>query len=437
MPHDISRKIAKKQAVVSIIGLGYVGLPLAVAFADAGFKVIGLDLNGERVDEVNKGKSYIIDVSDDNIKKHISGKNRRLLASKDFSLLSQADVLCICVPTPLDINKKPDMSCVVSATRQIAQYLKEGQLVVLESTTYPGTTEGLVLPCLQSGKMRAGRDFYLAFSPERIDPGNNKFNFNNVPKIVGGITKNCTRLACAFYSMVYSKVLPVSSPQVAEMEKLLENIFRNVNIALVNEMALLCRKMGINIWEVIEAANSKPYGFMPFYPGPGVGGHCIPVDPFYLSWKAKEYDTYTRFIELAGEINDEMPKQVVNITQESMNIEGKCINGSKFLVLGVAYKKDINDVRESPALKIINLLKEQGGVVFYHDPCVPFVNLNGDTLKSCKLSDGFLTKIDCALLLTDHSRFDYDSLCRNLSLVIDTRNAIKKQTNSKCKIIKL
>jgi len=430
-------RIKNGRAKVAIIGLGYVGLPLAAAFASKGFETIGIDLNKKRVSEVNSGKSYITDVDSDEISALVKGRSAKLRAYSDFSGVKNADAVIICVPTPLNKNKEPNMSYVMSAAELSAKNFRKGQLIILESTTYPGTTEEIILPLYAKDGLKAGRDFYLAFSPERVDPGNQKFKLTDIPKVVGGMTPKCTKAACDLYLHVYPKVHKVSSPRVAEMEKLLENIFRNVNIAMVNELALLCRKMNIDVWEVIEAAKTKPYGFMAFYPGPGLGGHCIPVDPFYLSWKSKEYDMPTKFIELAGQVNDEMPGHIVHIIKDALNDSSKCLKGSSILLLGMAYKKDINDVRESPALKIFSLLEGLGAKVSFNDPYVASVEIKSRKIKGVRLSSRLLSEVDCAVLVTDHSDYDYDDICRHVKLLVDTRNAIGKDIQKKCRIVKI
>jgi len=418
---NLKNKILKKKAKIGIIGLGYVGLPLAVEFAKAGFSVIGIEQSPKRTKQVNQGENYITDVKQQELAEVV--KQKRLKATGEFNQLKKVDAVCICVPTPLDKNKQPDISYVESVTRQLSKIIRKGQLIVLESTTYPGTTEEIILPKLASPGLKVGRDFFLAFSPERVDPGNKKFKTKDIPKVVGGVTAACTEIASLLYSQIMPEVFSVSSPRVAEMEKLLENVFRSVNIALVNEMAVLCKKMDIDIWEVIEAAKTKPYGFMPFYPGPGLGGHCIPLDPFYLSWKAKEYDMTTRFIELAGEINDRMPEYVVQLVQDGLNREQKSLRGAKILVLGVAYKKDIDDWRESPALKVLEMLRKKGVKVEYNDPFIPMLSVAGVDYTSSKLNEKNLRKYDCVVITTDHSLYNYKQIVREASLVIDTRNA--------------
>ncbi len=423
-----------KNEKIGIIGLGYVGLPLAVKFAQAGFMVIGIDNDARKLKAVLSGESYIDDVKTEDVK--IIVKNKMFSVSSNYEQLSKADVICICVPTPLDKNKQPDITYIRHATEKIAKILKKGQLVILESTTYPGTTEEIMLPVFEARGLKAGKDFNLVFSPERVDPGNKKFELNDVPKVVGGVTEKCSARAAEVYGKVFEKIHIVSSPKVAETEKLLENIFRNVNIALVNELAMLCRKMDIDVWEVIEAAKTKPYGYMAFYPGPGIGGHCIPLDPFYLSWKAKEYGIRTRFIELAGEINDKMPEYTVRLLQDILNDRDISLKGAKVLVLGVAYKKDINDMRESPAVKVIEQLFAKGAAVSYSDPHVPEARIEGRKMKSVVLNRKNVSSADAVVILTDHSAFDYEKIVNDAKLVVDTRNAVKSKYNGK-KVIKL
>lgn len=413
---------------IAIIGLGYVGLPLAVEFAKKGVKVIGVERNSLRVDLVNRGQSYIGDITNGTLSNVV--KNGYLKASQNFDAIKESEAIIICVPTPLTRNKTPDISYIVSVSKHIVPFLHKGELVVLESTTYPGTTEEVVLPILESGGLKAGKDFYLAFSPERVDPGNKEYRTGSIPKVVGGIDVKSTDLAAELYKIIVPQVFKVSSPRAAEMTKLLENIFRLVNVALVDELAMFSEKININIWEVIEAAKTKPYGFMAFYPGPGIGGHCIPIDPFYLLWKAKEYDVDISFIELAGKINDAMPDYVVNKVSYALNSVRKTINGSKILVLGVAYKKDIGDIRESPALKVIAKLLKWGGEISYYDPFVPEITIGGKTLKSLSsLSENALNNTDCTLILTAHSSIDYSFVLDNSNLVVDTRNAVKQKSS--------
>jgi UDP-N-acetyl-D-glucosamine dehydrogenase len=406
---------------VGIVGLGYVGLPLAVEFAEAGLAVTGIDLDPAKVDSINSGHSYILDIPS-SITKSLSERGT-LRAVADFSVVSELDTLNICVPTPLRKTKDPDMSYIVSACQEIAKYLRPGTLVILESTTYPGTTDELVLPMLQRDGLRVGEEFFLCFSPERVDPGNPKFQTRNIPKVVGGLTKACTEVGSLFYSQALDHVVPVSSTSVAEMVKLLENTFRMINIGLVNEMAVMCDRMGINVWEVIDAAATKPFGFMPFYPGPGLGGHCIPIDPFYLSWKTKQAGIEARFIELAGYINGQMPHFVVDKIQNALNEHTKAVRGSHVHVVGVAYKKDIDDLRESPALDIMHLLKRRGARLTFTDPHISKFRLDGEELSSEPL-DAAATA-DCAVIVTNHSGVDYNRLVEVSKIVVDTRNALK------------
>jgi UDP-N-acetyl-D-glucosamine dehydrogenase len=426
--------IERKRAVIGIIGLGYVGLPLAVEFAQAGFTVIGIDVDAEKVRSLTRGRSYVQDVPDEDIKAIF--KAGRMTATTDFSVLRKVDAVSICVPTPLRKTKDPDISYIAAATDQVAKYLPKGQLVVLESTTYPGTTNEIVLSELAKKGKRVGKDFFLAFSPERVDPGNPTFQTRNPPKIIGGVTPQCTELAVALYRHAVDRVIPVSSTQAAEMVKLLENTFRAINIGLANEAALMCRTLGIDVWEVIDAASTKPFGFMPFYPGPGLGGHCIPIDPLYLSWKLKAFNYNARFIELASEINTKMPEHVVEIVTEALNRAKKSVNGAKLLVAGVSYKRNVDDVRESPALDIIRLLESKGATVAYTDPHVPKLDVgNGRMLKSVKADH--VSGYDAVVIVTDHHAFDYKAMVKQAKLVIDTRNATKDVKTGRSKIVKL
>lgn len=424
-----------KRKVIGIIGLGYVGLPLAIKFINAGFHVIGIDNDVAKLKSIISGKSYIDDIGSKELKDAYSGG--KFNVSGDYSSLRKTDVICICVPTPLDKNKQPDMSYVEYATEKISKILRKGQLVILESTTYPGTTEEVLLPVFERTGLKVGRDFNLVFSPERVDPGNKKFRLNDIPKVIGGVTEKCSAKAAEVYGMVFKNIHIVSSPKVAEMEKLLENIFRSVNIALVNELSMLCRRMGIDVWEVIEAAKTKPYGYMAFYPGPGIGGHCIPLDPFYLSWKAKEYGIGAKFIELSGEINDSMPDYTVNLIQEKLNKQKKCLKGAKILALGVAYKKDIADTRESPAIKVISRLLKEGSEVSYADPLVPIISVNGRKIRAKSIGKRMLSGCDCVLILTDHSCFDYHFIYKHSKMILDTKNALKCIGPAKKKVVKI
>jgi len=425
--HLLRRKLEDRTAHVGVVGLGYVGLPLVVEFARAGFQATGVDLDRRKVDAINRGESYIQDVPTTDVDEF--RRAGRLQATTDLATVAELDTINICVPTPLRKTKDPDLSYVVSATEMVAGHLRPGQLVILESTTYPGTTDEVVRPILEAGGLVAGRDFHLAFSPERVDPGNVKWNTRNVPKVVGGVTPTCTALARTLYSASIETVVEVSSPKVAEMVKLLENTFRAVNIGLVNELALMCDRLGVSVWEVVEAAATKPFGFMPFYPGPGLGGHCIPVDPFYLSWKVKEVGFEARFIELAGHVNGAMPQHVVQKAVDALNAHGKAVRGSNVLVLGVAYKPDIDDVRESPALDILAALEQKGAAVSYHDPYLPVLEAGawpgGSELRSVELTPEILGAADCVVIVTNHRTFDYPDIVRRAKLIVDSRNAIK------------
>jgi UDP-N-acetyl-D-glucosamine dehydrogenase len=424
---ELAEKIRSRRAHVGVVGLGYVGLPLAVEYAEAGFHVTGIDLSESKVERVNAGDSYVGDVPSSVLAPLV--EKGLLRATTDFSAILDFDTVNICVPTPLRKTKDPDMSYIVAACGEIEKYFHSGMLVILESTTYPGTTDELVLPMLEKSGLKVGADFFLCFSPERVDPGNAKFQTKNIPKVVGGKTAECTELGKLFYSQALEHVVPVSSTQVAEMVKLLENTFRMINIGLVNEIAIMCDSMGINVWEVIDAAATKPFGFMPFYPGPGLGGHCIPIDPFYLSWKTKQSGTEARFIELAGQINGQMPHFVVEKIQNALNEVRKPVKGSKILVYGVSYKRDIDDVRESPALDIMLLLKRRGAEVSYVDPYVDHMRLDGETVHSSGPETA--AGADCVVIVTDHSSFDYKALVRDAALIVDTRNALKGITSER------
>ncbi len=418
----LREKIQSRTARAGVIGLGYVGLPLAVELARAGFHVTGIDTDAAKIALLKKGQNYIEDVDGAVLGDLV--RIGRLAATGDFAGLAHLDTVNICVPTPLRKTKDPDMSYVVEAAEQVAKYLHPGMLIILESTTYPGTTEELILPMLERGGLREGRDFFLCFSPERVDPGNPQFQTRNIPKVVGGVSPHSAEIAAALYAQIIERVVRVSSTRVAEMVKLLENTFRMINIGLVNEMAVMCDRMGINVWEVIEAAATKPFGFMPFYPGPGLGGHCIPVDPFYLSWKSKQAGVEARFIQLAGQVNGEMPHFVVEKIQAALNDRCKPVKGARVLVVGVAYKRNVNDIRESPALDIIVLLQRRGAVVSYTDPYVPHLRWDGGSIHSQDLEEAARAS-DCAVIVTDHTAVDYRRLVELAPLIIDTRNVLK------------
>lgn len=418
---ELQSKLENKIATIGVVGLGYVGLPLAVEKAKAGFKVIGFDVQKDKVDKVNAGENYIGDVIPADLEQLV--KSGQLTATADYSFIKEVDAVAICVPTPLDIYKQPNMDYVKSSAQAVANHMTSGTLIVLESTTYPGTTEELIKPILEEKGFEVGRDVFLAYSPERVDPGNKHFNTKNTPKVVGGVTESCTKIAATMYRTVLDgDVHEVSSPAVAEMEKLLENTFRNINIALANEMAILCNKMGIDVWEVIDAAASKPYGFMPFYPGPGLGGHCIPIDPWYLTWKAREYNYHTKLIETAGEINDSMPDFVVQRCMEILNEQGKSLKGSKVVVMGVAYKKDIDDYRESPVIPILKKLSQFGAEWKVVDPHISQFKLANKEIKTIEISDQLLEDAELVLIATNHSVFDYEKILGVSKAVLDTRN---------------
>lgn len=423
MVRDIQEKIKKKKIKIGVIGLGYVGLPIAVNFAQKGFKVLGFDIKKDRVDLINKGISYIGDVENNEISDLV--KRELLKATVDYDKLSECDAILICVPTPVNINKEPDNSYIIITANEIAKYLRKGQIIILKSTVAPETTEKIVLPILEKTKLKVGKDFFLAFSPERIDPGNKKYNFKNIPTIIGGITEKCTKIAYELYKCVINKVYTVSSAKVAEMTKLLENTFRNVNIALVNELLQLCERMGIDIWEVIEAAKTKPFGFMPFYPGPGVGGHCIPIDPYYLSWKAREYDFHVSFIELAAKINESMPYYVANKVTELLSKKGICPSKATVLILGITFKKDIPDIRNSPVFKIIEILQNKVYKVMFNDPYVKNIEINKQKFNSVPINNKTLKNADCVVIATDHTIYPYEKIIKNSKLIFDTRNATK------------
>jgi len=425
---ELHQKISNRQARVGVVGLGYVGLPLVVEFAEAGFHVTGIDILESKVDAINKGESYVQDVPTSVLKPLVdAGKIR---ATTDFAAVADLDTINICVPTPLRKTKDPDMSFIVSSCQEIAKHFGPGKLVILESTTYPGTTDELMLPMFEREDLKVGEDFFLCFSPESVDPGNPKFQTRNIPKVVGGITKACTEIGAHFYRQALETVVPVSSTSVAEMVKLLENTFRMINIGLVNELAMMCDRIGINVWEVIDAAATKPFGFMPFYPGPGLGGHCIPIDPFYLSWKTKQAGIEARFIELAGYINGQMPHFVVEKIQNALNEHTKPLKGSHVHVMGVAYKRDIDDVRESPALDIIHLLGRSGAKVTFTDPWINSIKTDGIVMESSESSKA-CADADCVVIVTDHKKFDYAKIVSSAKLVVDTRNALKGMSSDK------
>jgi len=431
----LKTKLENRSATAAVIGLGYVGLPLAMEVAAAGFHVIGIDLDRNKINMLNQGKSYILDVPEKNVADAI--QNGKFTPTCDFSALARADTVSICVPTPLSKSRDPDISFILSATEEIRKYLHPGQLIVLESTTYPGTTDELIVPELGNTGLNVGTDFFVAFSPERIDPGNPSFNTRNTPKIVGGITPACTDIALLFYSAFIERVIPVSSTKCAEMVKLLENTFRSVNIGMVNELALMCDLLGVDVYEVIDAAATKPFGFSAFYPGPGLGGHCIPIDPHYLAWKLKALNFQARFIGLAAEINGMMPSVVATMVADGLNRASKSIRGSKIMILGVAYKKNVSDCRESPALDVMRLLSEKGAVLSYNDPFVPTLRLGGTTFKSIDAAPAEIARHDCVIILTDHSAYDIRKIVDAAKLVIDTRNSTKDIHDYKDRIIKL
>ncbi len=427
---ELEKKIKDKKAKIGIIGMGYVGIPLGLEFAGTGFSVTGFDKDSARVKEINSGKQVMKHIPAKSMKEFVKKNNGS--STTEFSEIRDMDCLIICVPTPLDEHEQPDMSYIESASKEIGKNLRKGQLIVLESTTYPGTTREIVKPILEKSKLEAGEDFFLAYSPEREDPGNKEFSISEIPKVMGGLTDNCLRLTSNLYKNIVSETVEVSSLETAEATKLMENIFRAVNIAMVNELKLILSRMGINIWEVIDAAKTKPFGFMPFYPGPGMGGHCIPIDPFYLSWKAKEYNTEAKFIELAGEINRKMTEHIAHRIGRALNDDKKSIRGSKILIVGVAYKKDIDDMRESPALRIMDLLKHKGAKITYHDPNVK----NVGPLKSLDLTQNTINEQDAIVITTDHTNIDYKSLGKHAKLIVDTRNIMATVKNPKARVIR-
>ena len=423
---ELSNRIQTRKAKIGIIGMGYVGIPLGLEFKKAGFTVIGFDKDKKRVDDINAGKQVMKHISS-----NLMSKFNKTTATTDFTKVQEADCLILCVPTPLDRHEQPDMSYVKSATSEISKNISKGQLIVLESTTYPGTTREIVMPLLEKSNLKAGEDFFLAYSPEREDPGNKQFSVSKIPKVIGGYTNNCLQITSKLYETIVSETVKVSSMETAESTKLMENIFRSVNIAMVNELKLVFDRMGVNIWEVIDAAKTKPFGFMPFYPGPGMGGHCIPIDPFYLSWKAKEFNTEAKFIELAGEINRKMTENIAHRVGKALNDDKKSIRESKILVIGLAYKKDIDDIRESPAIKIMDLLNYKGAKIDYHDP---FVN-KFRNLQSIDLTAENIQEYDSLIITTDHSEIDYELIGKHASLVIDTRNIMSSVKKPKSRIV--
>ena len=422
---NLKNKIENRDAQIGVIGLGYVGLPLAMEFVRAGFHVTGIDVDQEKVKKLNRGENYIQDIKDESVKNAV--EMNQLSATSDFSVIQNLDAISICVPTPLNKQKNPDISFINNVMENIKGLIHHDMIVVLESTSYPGTTRELILPTMESKGLKAGHDFYLCFSPERVDPGNEKYKTANTPKILGGITPKCGEMGELLYKTIIEQVVRVSSPETAEMVKLLENTFRAINIGLANEVAIMCEKLGINVWEVIDAAATKPFGFMKFTPGPGLGGHCIPIDPHYLSWKLKMLDYNARFIELAGEINTSMPLHIVDLVREGLNRKRKAISGSQILIIGVAYKKNVNDARESPALDVLRLLENDGAELSFYDPYVPFVGLNGNRMMGMEtLSKESLNNSDAIVIMTDHDQIDFQFVVENGNLIIDSRNVIKK-----------
>lgn len=441
---ELKQKISERSAVIGVIGLGYVGLPLIVEFALKGFRGIGFEVDAKKAEDINAGESYIVDVPSENVRKCIA--DGKLAATTDFSRLTECDAIVICVPTPLRKTKDPDMSYIISAGEEIQEFMRKGQLVILESTTYPGTTDEVLQPMLEENGFTLDKDFLLAFSPERVDPGNPQFQTHNIPKVVGGVSEDSTEVAAFLYGQIVDDVHSVSSARVAEACKLWENTFRAINIGMANEMARLCKTLGIDTWEVVRAAATKPFGFMPFYPGPGIGGHCIPLDPHYLSWKARQHGFDSQFISLAEQVNSAMPAYVVKLVSTSLNDVRKAVNGSKVLVLGVAYKKDIDDMRESPALSIIDLLRSRGADVCYHDPFVPEVTFDhaytigeAEPLQNSELTDELIQQSDCVIICTEHSDVDYHRICELAPLIVDTRNALSLdvRNGSKAKVVRL
>ncbi len=429
----LKEKVIGRTGRLGVIGLGYVGLPLALEMADNGFDVTGIDTDNGKVVAINAGRSHVLDISGADVRKFVDGGTFR--ATRSFDVLEQLDAISICVPTPLRKSRDPDLSYIIAAVEAVAEHLKRGQLIILESTTYPGTTKEVVLPILEKSGLHVGEDFFLAFSPERVDPGNIRYMTKTIPKVVGGVTGHCTDLGVLLYNQFIDNLVPVSSPETAEMVKLMENTFRSVNIALANEMAQLCHAFGIDVWDVIDAAKTKPFGFMPFYPGPGLGGHCIPVDPYYLTWKARLNGIEPRLIEIAGQINSGMPDFTVSRIADALNEKSKSLRSSRLLALGVAYKKDVNDIRESPAIEVLKRLHAKGVVLSYSDPYVPQLRLEGLNLDSIELDEGTLRSVDCVVMLTDHTVFDAEFIARYSPLLVDCRNAFRKFSDTN--IVKL
>lgn len=432
---ELKTKIRNREARVAVIGLGYVGLPLAAALAESGLTVLGIDIDTTKVAHITHGESYVQDVPSEQVAELV--KAGRLYATTEHGLLAEADAIIICVPTPLSKTRDPDISYIITAADQIAQHFHPGQLIVLESTTYPGTTEEIILPRIARNGHRVGEDFFLAFSPERIDPGNKQYGLRNTPKVLGGMTPACLQVATELYALVVSTLVPVSNTQTAEMVKLLENTFRAVNIGLINEVALMCDRLDIDVWEVIQAASTKPYGFMPFYPGPGLGGHCIPLDPYYLAWKLRMLNYTARFIALAGEVNASMPQHVVGMIVDALNARRLSVNGARILVIGVAYKPNVGDIRESPALDVLHELRERGAVLFYNDPFIAKLDLGDWSLASSELSDAFLNAMDCTVIITPHSTYDWERIAAQARLIIDTRNATGSLAQRPSHIVRL
>ncbi len=435
IPSSLEEKFLRKTAQIGVIGLGYVGLPLAVEFAARGYPTVGIDVDAKRVKLLNEGRSYIPDIPSDQIRLLVS--QEKLKATTRYEILNKLDAVMICVPTPLRKTREPDISYIVSASEALVKHLHRYQIISLESTTYPGTTEEVILPMLESTGLKVGRDFFLGFSPERIDPGNKDYMTSQIPKVVSGVTPACRKAVQLLYEQAIENVIPVSSTKVAEMVKLLENTFRSVNIGLVNELALMCHRMEVDVWEVIEAAKSKPFGFMAFYPGPGLGGHCIPIDPLYLSWKARMHGFEARFIDLSSQVNSAMPEHVVERIGQELNKRARALKGSRILILGVAYKRNVGDIRESPALEIIQHLKDKGARVSYFDPFVPALSVNASSVRSSRLNPSAISAADCVVIVTDHGNIDYSMVVKHAKLVLDTRNALRQLNPRPSKVVRL